>query len=99
MNTDCNTQHLRERIAKLEAELQRSQQQLQAKQQQQEGLRQEILQKYGAELLELLEGGREVEVIVKDLFQRFQIEDEQDEVIFETEEIVVGKVIVLVLRN
>lgn len=99
MNIDCNTQYLRERIAKLEAELQRSQQQLQAKQQQQEGLRQEILQKYGAELLELLEGGREVEVIVKDLFQRFQIEDEQDEVIFETEEIVVGKVIVLVLRN
>lgn len=99
MNTDCNTQHLRERIAKLEAELQRLRQELQAQQQQQEGLRQEILQKYGAELLELLEGRREVEVIVKDLFQRFQVEDEQDEVIFETEEIVVGKVIVLVLRN
>ncbi len=80
------THLLRKRIAQLEAELRAVRKQAQAQ-------RQRIAQKYGYEFLALIDGTPDARVTVTDIVQRLVFQDEEGNVISETDASLVGKVI------
>ncbi len=77
---------LRKRIAQLELELRAVRKQAQAQ-------RQRIAQKYGQEFLALIDGSSNARVTVTDIVQRLVFQDEEGNVISETDASLVGKVI------
>lgn len=83
--SDC-TQALKERIAELEAKVQVLEQKAQAQ-------RQRIVDKYGDEFLALIDGDPNIRATVTDIVQKLVFQDEQGNVISETDASLVGKVI------
>ncbi len=80
------TQPLRKRIAQLEAEVRALRKQAQAQ-------RQRIAQKYGHEFLALVNSDRNCKVVVIDIVQKLVFQDEEGNVISETDSSLVGKII------
>ena len=80
------TQALKKRIAQLEAELR-------AMRRQNEAQRQRIAYKYGQEFLALIDGSPNARVTVTDIVQRLVFQDEEGNVISETDASLVGKII------
>lgn len=85
MSSD-RTHLLRKRIAQLEAELRAVRKQGQAQ-------RQRIAQKYGREFLVLLDSDRNCKVVVTDIVQKIVFQDEEGNIVAETDASLVGKVI------
>ena len=83
--SDC-TQSLRRRIAQLEAELQAVRQQSLAQ-------RQRLANKYGQEILALIDGDANTRVTVTDIVQKLVFQDEEGNVVSETDGSLVGKII------
>lgn len=82
---DC-TQSLRKRVAQLEAELRAVRRHSLAQ-------RQRIAHKYGDEFLALIDGNSDTRVTVTDIVQKLMFQDEQGNVISETDSSLVGKLI------
>ncbi|PSB27730.1 hypothetical protein [Chlorogloea sp. CCALA 695] len=82
--SDC-TQSLRKRIAQLEAELQ-------AVRRQTESQRQRLAQKYGREFLVLIDDPN-TKATVTDIVQKLVFQDEEGNVVSETDGSLVGKII------
>ena len=82
--SDC-TQSLRKRIAQLEAELQAMRQQSLAQ-------RQRLAQKYGREFLALIDDPN-TKATVTDIVQKLVFQDEDGNVVSETDGSLVGKII------
>jgi hypothetical protein len=80
------TQPLKKRIAQLEAEVQAVRKQAQAQ-------RQRIAQKCGYEFLSLIDSDRSCEVFALDIVQKLVFQDEEGNVISETDGSLVGKII------
>ncbi len=80
------TQPLRRRIAQLELELRAVRKQAKTQ-------RQRIAQKYGREFLALLDGDRHCEVFAIDIVQKLVFEDEEGNIVSETDGSLVGKLI------
>lgn len=89
--SDC-TEALKERIARLEAKVQALEQKAQAQ-------RQEIAQRYGNEFLALLDGYPDARVTVTDIVQKLVFQDEEGNIISETDSSLVGKVIQVRFRS
>ncbi|KJH69605.1 hypothetical protein [Aliterella atlantica] len=85
-------QALKERIAQLEAELR-------AMRRQTEAQRQRIAHKYGDEFLALIDGDPDARVTVTDIVQRLVFQDEEGNVVSETDSSLVGKVIQVRFRS
>ncbi|WP_009630700.1 hypothetical protein [Synechocystis sp. PCC 7509] len=80
------THTLRIRIAQLELELRAVRKQAQAQ-------RQRIVQKCGHEFLSLVDSDRNCKVVVIDIVQKLVFEDEEGNVVSETDGSLVGKII------
>ena len=80
------THPLRRRIAQLELELRAVRKQAQAQ-------RQRIAQKCGYEFLSLVDSDRNCKVVVIDIVQKLVLQDEEGNVISETDGSLVGKII------
>ena len=80
------THPLRRRIAQLELELRAVRKQAQAQ-------RQRIAQKCGYEFLSLVDSDRNCKVVVIDIVQKLVVEDEEGNIISETDSSLVGKII------
>ncbi len=80
------TQPLRKRIAQLEAEVRAVRKQAQAQ-------RKRIAQKCGYEFLSLIDSDRNCKVVVIDIVQKLVFQDEEGNVISETDASLVGKII------
>ncbi len=80
------TQPLRKRIAQLEAEVRAVRKQAKAQ-------RQRIAQKCGREFLALVDGNPDTKVFVTDIVQKLVFQDEEGNVISETDASLVGKII------
>ena len=80
------TQPLRKRITQLEAEVQAVRKQAQAQ-------CQRIADKYGQEFLALIDGDANTTVTVTDIVQKLVFQDEEGNVISETDASLVGKII------
>ena len=80
------TRPLRRRIAQLELELRAVRKQAQAQ-------RQRIAQKCGYEFLSLVDSDRHCEVFALDIVQKLVVEDEEGNIISETDGSLVGKLI------
>lgn len=80
------TQPLRKRIAQLEAKLRAMRQQAKAQ-------RQRIAGKYGYEFLALLDGSHHAKIVVIDIMQKSVIQDEDGNIVSETDSSLVGKLI------
>jgi hypothetical protein len=83
--SDC-TEALKERIAQLEAELRAIRRQTQTQ-------RQRIAYKYGQEFLALIDGKPDARVTVTDIVQKLVFEDEEGNVVSESDGSLVGKII------
>ena len=83
--SDC-THRLRKRIAQLETELRAVRKQAQAQ-------RQRIAQKCGYEFLALVDSDRNCKVVVIDIVQKLVFQDEEGNVVSETDGSLVGKLI------
>ena len=81
-----HTHLLRKRIAQLEAEVRAVRKQAKAQ-------RNRLAQKYGREFLALLDSDHNCKVTVIDIVQKLVFEDEEGNVISETDALLVGKVI------
>ncbi len=79
-------QILEQRIAQLEAELWAVRQQSLAQ-------RQRLVQKYGQELLALIDGTPDAKVTVTDIVQKLVFQDEEGNTVSETDGSLVGKII------
>lgn len=93
MNQDNIIQAMRERIIELESEVQQCQQQLEVQRKQQEVKRQEIAQKFGCELLALIDGDPRVRYFTVDIVEKLVFQDEQGELIGETDSMLIGRII------
>ena len=80
------TQPLKKRIAQLEAEVRAVRKQAQAQ-------RKRIAQKCGYEFLSLVDSDRNCKVFVIDIVQKLVVEDEEGNIISETDGSLVGKII------
>ena len=80
------THLLRKRIAQLEAEVRAVRKQAQAQ-------RQRIAQKCGYEFLALIDSNRNCKVVVIDIVQKLVFQDEEGNVVSETDGSLVGKII------
>ena len=80
------THLLRKRIAQLEAEVRAVRKQAQAQ-------RKRIAQKCGYEFLSLVDNDRNCKVFVIDIVQKLVVEDEEGNIISETDASLVGKII------
>ena len=80
------TQPLRRRIAQLELELRAVRKQALAQ-------RQKIAQKCGYEFLSLVDSDRNCEVVVIDIVQKLVFQNEEGNVVSETDSSLVGKII------
>ena len=80
------THPLRKRIAQLEAEVRAVRKQAQAQ-------RKRIAQKCGHEFLSLVDSDRNCKVVVIDIVQKLVLQDEEGNVISETDKSLVGKII------
>ncbi len=80
------TQALKKRIAQLEAELR-------AMRRQNEAQRQRIAYKYGDEFLALIDGEPNTKVTVTDILQKLVFQEEEGNVVSETDASLVNKVI------
>ncbi len=80
------THLLRKRIAQLEAEVRAVRKQAQAQ-------RQRIAQKCGYEFLALVDSDHNCQVVVIDIVQKLVVEDEEGNIISETDRSLVGKII------
>lgn len=81
-----HTHPLRKRIVQLEAEVR-------ALRKRDQNQRQRIAQKYGREFLALLDSDRNSKVIVTDIVQKIVFQDEEGNVVSETDSSLVGKII------
>lgn len=89
--SDC-TEALKERIVWLEAELWAVRQQSAAQ-------RQRLAQKYGQEFLALIDGDPNTRVTVTDIVQKVAVQDEEGNIISETDDSLVGKIIQVRFRS
>ena len=80
------THLLRKRIAQLELELRAVRKQAQAQ-------RQRIAYKYGREFMVLLDSDRNCKVVVTDVVQKLVFQDEEGNIVSETDGSLVGKLI------
>lgn len=85
MSSD-RTHSLRKRIAQLEAEVRALRKQAQTQ-------RQRLADKYGREFLALLDSDRNCKVVVTDIVQKLVFQDEEGNIVSETDTLLVGKVI------
>lgn len=85
-------QPLKKRITQLEAEVRALRKQAQTQ-------RQRLADKYGREFLALLDSDRNCKVVVTDIVQKLVFEDEEGNVISETDASLVGKVIQVRFRS
>lgn len=83
--SDC-CQILTRRIAELEAEISAMQQHSLAQ-------RHRLVQKYGREFLALIDGDPNTKVTITDIVQKLVFQDEEGNIISETDSSLVGKVI------
>lgn len=89
--SDC-CQLLKQRIAELEAELRAIRRQTEAQ-------RQPIAYKFGQEFLALIDGDPNTRVTVTDIVQRLVFQDEEGNIISETDSSLVGKIIQVRFRS
>ncbi len=80
MDADCNLQ-LQRRIEQLETKLLKAQKRLETQQRRNAKQRQKLEQKYGKELLALIDGDPKVEVEVTELVEKIVFKDESGNVI------------------
>lgn len=92
MNQENVIQALKERIIELESEVKLCHQQIEVHRQQQMGLRREIAQKFGRELLALIDGDPRVRFFSMDIVAELEFQDEQGELISETDRILIGRI-------
>lgn len=83
--SDC-PQALKKRIAELEAKVQALEQKAQVQ-------RQRIVDKYGDEFLDLIDGDPNIRATVTDIVQKLVFQDEEGNTISETDASLVGKLI------
>ena len=87
-----HTRPLRKRIAQLEAEVRAVRKQAQAQ-------RKRIAQKCGYEFLALVDSNRNCKVVVIDIVQKLVFQDEEGNVVSETDSSLVGKIIEVRFRS